>query len=256
MENSSKKSQKKSRNEFLIALALLLALIAAVIVIVFVLPKLNKTPAKDRQNAAAPEMPFEVPGFTMLDELDGIRFDNGLQVLCAGTYSGAYLEDGSDEQVKDVLTVVVKNTGSSLVEYGVIELPYGRKTAIFEFSGLPVGSAVLVQEKNRLTWSKGQKCKEFSCTECALPGSIVLDFGSDFELYPSDGVMNVKNISGADISGDVSVFYKNFEYGLFMGGITYRARISGGIAAGQIGQSMQKHYYDDTSAILYMAYEK
>lgn len=225
------------------------------------------------ENEAAPEMPYAVPGFVMNDDIYGITFANGLQVLCAGSFSGAYLEDGSDEQVTDVFAIVVKNNGGSLVEYGKIELPLSnKKTATFEFSGLPVGAAVLVQEKSRMRLVQGKDAftfvqsdsqkqlgnakdsAAFVLIECALPAAIVLDFGNDFEIYPDDGVLNIKNISGRDFTSDVSVFYKNFEYGLFMGGITYRARFTGGVKAGEIAQAMQNHYWVDTSAILYMAY--
>lgn len=257
MANTAQKKQKKNRRDFLIALVLLMALIAAVLVIVFVLPKLSSgDPTKNDPSRQAAEMPYEVPGFTLLEDVSGTTFDNGLSVLCCGTYSGFYLEDGSDEQVKDVLSVVIKNNGASLVEYGVIELPLGKQTATFEFSGLPVGAAVLVQEKNRMTDTNGIQKASFVCSQYALPGSIVLDFGNDFELYTDDGVINMKNISGADITTDVSVFYKNFEFGLFLGGITYRARVSGGIKDGEIGQALQNHFWADTSAVLYMSYGK
>lgn len=217
--------------------------------------KKNTKKQSSQGTAAAPEMPYSVPGFAMLNGIEGISFDNGLQVLCAGTYSGYYLEDGSDEQIENVLCIVVKNNGTSLVEYGQIELPLGKNTANFEFSGLPVGAAVLVQEKNRMTADADTKTdNSFVCKSAALPAALVFDFSNDFELYPDDGMLNIKNISDRDFTSDVSVFYKNFENGLFMGGITYRARFSGGIKAGEYAQSMQMHFWNDTSAILYMSY--
>lgn len=251
--NKTTQKKKNSRREFLIALLLLLVLLAAVATVVLLRQCEVSAPDDARQ---APELPYDVPGFTMLEDIDGARFDNGLSVLCAGKYSGMYYEDGTDEQVTDVLSVIIRNDGSSLVEYGVIELPVGKQTASFSFSGLPAGAAVLVQAQDRFVWSDGMKHKSFTCTDFALPTSVILDFGADFEIYPADGVLNVKNITNADISGDVSVFYKNFDNNLFMGGITYRARFTGGISAGQYAQSMQSHYYLDTSAILYMAYDK
>lgn len=245
------KKSKKNNREFIIALLLLVALLAAIAFFAFVFPKL--TTKQMPQNEAS--MPYDVPGFTMLDELPGTDLDNGLSVLCVGKYSGIYYEDGTDEQVKDVLSIVVCNNGDSLVEYANIDFEVGGKTASFTLSGLPVGSAVLVQEKNRMTW-ENQRCGSFTCTEFARPASVILDFGNDFELYLDDGVINAKNISGADITSDVKVFYKNFEYGLFMGGITYSAKISGGIKAEQIGQCLTNHYWQDTSAVLYMSYAK
>lgn len=255
MNDKARKNRKTSQRELLIAICLLLLLIAVVVVII-VASNQNHTATEPTAQANAPQMPYTVPGFSMLEEINGITFDNGLQVLCAGRYSGSYLEDGTDEQIRDVLSIVVSNNGTSLVEYGTISFSYGKQTAEFEFSGLPVGASVLVQEKNRITWNNGTKITDLSCSEVALPASIVLDFGDDFELYADEGVINVKNISETDFSEDVSVFYKNFDYGLFLGGITYRARITGGIKAGEIAQSLQKHYQNDTSAILYMAYGK
>lgn len=251
-----KKEQKKSvtNKELLIALGLLAVLLAAVLGIILLSVGKNKPATEPTGATQASQMPYNVPGFTVLEGISGTSFDNGLSVLCTGSYSGAYLEDGTDEQVQDVLCIVVKNNGQQMIEYGRITLSSEGQTAEFVFSGLPVGAAVLVQEKNRLTAFEQTDAFAFSLAECALPGSIVLAFGDDFELYPDDGVLNVKNISGRDFSGDVSVFYKNFAYGLFLGGITYRARISGGIPNGAIAQSMQKHYQLDTSAIVYMAY--
>lgn len=253
MTNRNEK-QKKTQKEFIIAAAMLAVLLAAVVAVVVIILKTDRNQIASDVQTAAPQMPYDVPGFTMLEDVNGITFDNGLQVLCAGSYSGFYLEDGSDETVQDVLAIVVRNNSASLVEYGEVVLPCGNKTATFDFSGLPVGAAVLVQEKEQLHSSDVTSYGTPSCTQCALPGAIVLDFGSDFELHADDGVVNVKNISDRDFTGDVSVFYKNYEYGLFIGGITYRARVSGGIKAGEIGQSLQKHYWKETSTILYMAY--
>ncbi len=250
MQKNTQKTKKKNR-EFLIALLLLVALFAAIAFFAFVLPAV--TSRQTPQNAAS--MPYNVPGFTMLEDVPGTEFDNGLSVLCTGKFSGVYYEDGSDEQIKDVLSIVVYNGSDTLVEYANIDLSVGGQTASFVFSGLPAGSAVLVQEKNRMTWD-GQKIGAFDCTELARPASLIFDFGNDFELNASDGVINAKNISDTDIMTDVHVFYKNFEYGLFMGGITYRATFAGGIKAGEIGQSLTSHYWFDTSAILYMTYGK
>ncbi len=251
MSKNVRKNDKKAKREFIIALILIVALLAAIAFFAFVLPALTarQTPQ------LAPSMPYNVPGFTMLEDVSGAEFDNGLSVLCTGRFSGVYYEDGSDEQVKDVLAIVVYNGGDSLVEYGNIDVSVGGKTASFTFSGLPAGSAVLVQEKNRTTYD-GQKFGSFDCTEYARPTSLILDFGNDFDLNATDGVINAENISGSDITTDVHVFYKNFEYGLFLGGITYRATFAGGIKAGQVGQSLTTHFWYDTSAILYMSYGK
>lgn len=256
MKNRKSGNAKRDTWIVIIFLIVVVAVIAALIWF-FASPKQEQS-VKTETTAAAEqdiaEMPFDVPGFTMLQDAPCGRLNDYFYVSCMGSYSGMFFEDGLDEPVENVLAIVVKNISSELVEYGVITADCGGETATFELSGLPVGSSVLVLEKNRMP--AGEECRTLSCMQYALPGNLVMDFGSDFTVYPSDGVINIENISGEDINGDVFLFYKNFEYGLFIGGITYRARFTGGIKAGDIAQCLQQHYYGDTSAILYMSYAK
>lgn len=254
MIKQSKNNKKSSKRLLPLWITLSALLLAAILFFTLALPAIRRSNA-ERAAFEAPQMPYEVPGFTMLENVSGSTFDNGLQVLCVGGYTGTYLEDGSDEQIEDVLCIVVYNNSDHLVEYGSIEIPCGKQSpAVFEFSGLPAKSSVLVQEKNRMLRSDKQKYSKPICKEIALPVDIVTDFGNDFRLFPNDGVINAENISDRDYTNDVSVFYKNFQFGLFMGGITYRARFSGGIRAGAMAQCLQKHYLLETSAILYMSY--
>lgn len=244
----------KSKRDTWIVIGFLLFVVAVIAAIVlFSVSSSDKTPETEEPVA---EMPFDVPGFTMLEDAPHGDLNDKLSVSCMGTYSGCFLEDGSDEQVTDVLAVVVKNISSNLIEYGLITLDCGGETASFELSGLPANSYVLVMEKDRRAYDASAELSNLTCVQYAEPNNLIMDFGNDFNVYPSDGVINIENISGRDIQNDVSVFYKNFEYGLFMGGITYRARFSGGIPAGEIAQAIQPHYFTDTSAILYMSYEQ
>lgn len=252
MSNTKKNRSGKAKRDTWIVLGFALLVVVAVLILYF-------TPSKDEQpeiEKAGAEMPFDVPGFSVLQDAPFGDLNDKFSVTCMGTYSGAYVEDGSDEQVTDVLTIVVKNISSELVEYGSITVDCGETTAAFEVTGLPAGSSALVMEKNRLTYHDTMTLSEPVCEQYAEPNNLVMDFGNDFSVYPSDGVINIENIGGTDIEGDVSVYYKHFEYGLFIGGITYRARFSGGVKAGEIAQCLQQHYTLEKSAILYMTYDK
>lgn len=72
------------------------------------------------------------------------------------------------------------------------------------------------------------------------------------ELQILDGGINVTNISGEDIAGEVSIYYKNAAADLYYGGITYRVRIEGGIRANEIKQIMASHFDDTGSKILFV----
>ena len=65
-----------------------------------------------------------------------------------------------------------------------------------------------------------------------------------------DGALNVQNVSDAAITGDIYICYKNAASDLYYGGITYRARIEGGLAPGEIRQVMTGHYSTVGSAIV------
>lgn len=251
MSYTKKNRSEKAKRDTWIVLGFMLLLVIAVLVLLFTASK-DELPEVEKAGA---EMPFDVPGFTVLKEAPFGDLNEKFSVACMGTYSGTYVEDGSNEQVTDVLTIVVKNISSDLVEYGLITVDCGGETATFELSALPAGSYALVMEKNRLTYDNTMVLSKPICEQYAEPNNLITDFGNDFNVYPSDGVINIENISGRDIESDVSLFYKNYEYGLFIGGITYRARFSGGIKAGEIAQCMQQHYSLEKSAIMYMSYE-
>lgn len=251
MSYTKKNRSEKAKRDTWIVLGFMLLVVIAVLVLLFGASK-DELPEVEKAGA---EMPFDVPGFTVLKEAPFSDLNEKFSVACMGTYSGTYVEDGSNEQVTDVLTIVVKNISSDLVEYGLITVDCGGETATFELSALPAGSYALVMEKNRLTYDNTMVLSKPICEQYAEPNNLITDFGNDFNVYPSDGVINIENISGRDIESDVSLFYKNYEYGLFIGGITYRARFSGGIKAGEIAQCMQQHYSLEKSAIMYMSYE-
>ena len=67
-----------------------------------------------------------------------------------------------------------------------------------------------------------------------------------------DGVLNVSNISGKDIDGDITVYYKNSAADVFYGGITYRIRIEGGLKKDEIRQVVAGHVSDSGSALMFV----
>ena len=67
-----------------------------------------------------------------------------------------------------------------------------------------------------------------------------------------DGAINVTNISGEDIGGNIVVYYKNAAQNLYYGGITYRITIEGGLKADEIRQVMTNHASDTGSEIMFV----
>ena len=76
--------------------------------------------------------------------------DASLTIQRINGYSGMFIEDGSDKEVKNVAAIQVKNTSKQVVEYAQIELYNGDKKLVFEVSTLPANSSAVVMEKSKL----------------------------------------------------------------------------------------------------------
>ncbi len=64
-------------------------------------------------------------------ELEGLRFTS------FGRYSGAYVEDGSDDPEEDVAIVLVVNTSERFLEYAAISFEIDGEPATFTVTNLP-----------------------------------------------------------------------------------------------------------------------
>lgn len=210
-------------------------------------------PSPSRESAA---LRFSVPGLRAVQSIPPDQYDGTLLVETVCAYTGAYMEDGSDEAVSDVLALIVTNTGDDWLEYAELMMDTDGEHAFFKLSGLPAGSSVLVLEANRKTYDETVTYCAPVCVREARLTDAVLDFSAAFALYTEDGVINLENRSGHDFENEVAVYYKTFENGLYLGGITYCARLEHGLAAGEIAQSLQRHYEKARSVILYMTYDE
>ncbi len=218
------------------------------------------------QPTEAPEeeaFPYEIPGFTLLEDVPAEIVDEQLCVLGVGRYSGAYFEDGSDEAVTDVLAIVVENIREDWVENADLTLSCGEETAHFSVSALPGHRCAILLEQNRMIYTEGMTIGNPACTFCTndMSGKNV-DFSADFSLEPHEGdVLVFRNVSGRDFDGDAVLYYKSVApYGkngelLYIGGVAYACRFEGPIAAGEMRQATPAHYTIGGSAILFMTYE-
>lgn len=198
---------------------------------------------------------FDIPGFTPLQNAVRGAVSDDLRLAAIGRYTGAYMEDGSGDAVENVLALVLENTSDQLIEYAQISTKFDNSSAAFQFTALPAGGYVLVLESNRQTISAGAKVQLPEVEQIAFVKDLILDYSNDFELYNADGVINIKNVSGKDFEDDIFVYYKTFQYNVYLGGVTYRARFEGGVSNGGIAQNLQSYYSADNSVVVYMAYD-
>ncbi len=195
----------------------------------------------------APEsLPLETsPPFEPIDLGDGLR------IVGLAPYTGAFVEDGSDEVVGDVLMVILENTSAQALQYARITMTFGSETAAFSVTNLPAGERVVLLEENRMT------CPEGMPDSTEIGDVLFLDaftlYPELFEITGTKGNLTVKNISQETVSGDVYVYYKNSSQDLYYGGITYRSKADG-LAPGESKTIIAAHYNPDTSTIVMVTY--
>lgn len=267
MDNKTEKMKKDNRQMW-IALGIVLAIALGIVVLIFAAGRANRQTKPEVQigesnsdldlEKAAPQIPYEIEGYVTVAGAELGEINEQLSLTCVGRYTGAYVEDGTDEPVADVVAAIVENTGAERIEYSVIKIPSGEETLYFNISALPAGASVLVMEANRAAYVEGMEFYAAECLQLAMPSAgQTADFGENFRLDAKDGVINITNLTDQSFESPVKVFFKTeLEFNLFLGGIAYSVTAENGIPAGQTVQILSSHYKSGDSQILYMSYEE
>lgn len=173
--------------------------------------------------------------------------DASLTIQRINGYSGIFIEDGSDKEVKNVAAIQVKNTSKQVVEYAKIELYNGDKKLVFEVSTLPANSSAVVMEKNKTTFDSS---KNVTYGKSTVAYTDKLEKSSDikYKVLDNNGI-EVTNKSKKDI-GCVRVFYKyKSEEGYYVGGITYVAKVNN-LKAGTSETIYPSHFATDGGQVM------
>lgn len=252
---SENKNKKNHKREWLIVL-FAVAVIAVCIAVAFPsrggneeAPAATNGPEETTETAA--------PSNDVQEQLNAAEnttfwLGDGLEITKVGSYTGIYMEDGTDEIVSGVTMILVENTGEEYIQYAEITLTGDNGEANFVLTTLFPGDTVVVLETERKPYSAAESYTEAAANNVAVFSEVPSLCEDRLELQALDGVINVTNISDADITGDIVIYYKNTAGGLYYGGITYRVRITGGIAAGEIRQIVSEHFSDSDSEIVFV----
>lgn len=262
--NNQSSRKKRAYGIGILLLVLLLALVAAVVFLLRpdVAASLFGTEgiteqapdATPSQAVSAPADPSAAEGPVQLETVEEVRIDlgNGLVIADIGSYTGMYMEDGTDEIVSGVLMMVVTNNADAPLQYAEISLPVGGETASFALSTLPVGESVVVLEQKRMPYDKNMDYTNATAQNVVWFTEALSLCEDRIQIQSLDGALNITNISGADIDGEIIIYYKNSSADMLYGGITYRVRIAEGLAAGEIKQIISDHYSSGGSTIMFV----
>lgn len=241
----SKHEKKKSKQVSSFWVVLSAVAVLAVIALVIVLAVANTPPES--------AVPGQSSGPVTIETMENVNINLGcgLYIKNVAKYTGIYMEDGSDEPVSGVLMIVVENTGDTDVQFAEIEMPVGNKKAYFKLTTLLAGESVVLLEMNRMAYAN----VEFTT---AIAKNVAL-FNAPLSLCEDkikfqilDGAINITNVSGGAITGNLVIYYKNSSGDMLYGGITYRVTITGGMAAGEIKQITGSHFSASGSRIMFV----
>lgn len=177
---------------------------------------------------------------------------DGIYVTAIEKYSGEYIEDGSNDKLKNIISATVINTTEKSYQLFEFSLTFPQGTYHFSVKSLFAHSQVKVLESGRnFMPSKTDEVTGAVETQALFyeDPSVHLD---KFEITYADSVINVKNITDKPID-NVYVYYKSVEDDIFFGGITYRVKV-GTVPPDQIVQVMANNFKADTSKIVFVTF--
>ena len=181
---------------------------------------------------------------------------NGIYIVSSEPYTGPFWEDGSDTAVEDIWSLKIVNSSDEDIEYLKIHAATAEAEGNFEVTVLPAGGELIVLESSAAAYPQDAEDARYDAENLAFFQEERSILPEQLTLYGQDNWIKAENISGDDIAGDICVYYKNLEDGIFQGGITYRAVFPGGMAAGEAEEQEVLHYMKDTSQIMYVTYDQ
>ena len=174
--------------------------------------------------------------------------DTNLKIESVGSYSGIYIEDGSDEQVTNVAAMLITNNSDQMLQIAEITFQVNdTETASFKVTDLPAGTSTLVLEANKREYSEEDS---YTYGETATGYMEQPSLEEDkFDLVTEGGKITLKNKT--DQSYDkVYVYYKYVQLGgAYLGGITYRTPFENVPANGEV-ESIAAHFNPESSKIM------
>lgn len=178
----------------------------------------------------------------------------GYEVISVGTYSGEFVEDGSDRTVNNVCMITVKNNTSDNIKLLEIQA-VDTEGEVYDFviTTLLINSQVTVLEKNAKTADSNIVFEEFTVIRSVEFTENVSVHSEKFEITAMDSVFNIRNISAENYENPVYVYYKNKSEKGYFGGITYRAKVNS-LKSGELMQIPASHFDIDNSEVLFVSF--
>lgn len=191
---------------------------------------------EQQTSGSAVSLPYTIP-------------DSNLEIRNIASYDGIFIEDGSDEKVKGITMIVLKNTGDTDIEYAAISMKRDGSSLQFTVSDLPAGATVAVQEKNKTSYKKSGVYTDCQAQVAEIDGFDKAEKYVKVE-ETDDKSLKVTNLTNKDIPA-VRIFYKFYikDEKAYVGGITYTAKVED-LKAKESREIQPAHYVSGSSKVM------
>lgn len=197
--------------------------------------------SENQQNETTSAIPSEVD------------LGNGLRLVRLSSVAGVFPEDGKDEFLPEIFCATIQNTTDRTLSIGRVELTVNLESYIFEITSIPPGASVHAYEMRRKTPPATVVDLRGECLFAAYREEEP-DLDPDrLEIKMENSGIRVKNLTGEDIEGPVYIYYKSVQNEIYIGGITYRVKLTG-LKAGDEITLHAGHATAEHTEIMYVEY--
>ena len=155
---------------------------------------------------------------------------------------------------EDIAGIVVFNESSRTLQFAEIIASFQDGTQhIYKITTLPPGETCIVEEESNAPYRDiGTGFFGFDIKNVAYFTEEPSIHSDKFQLIGADRILNIKNISDSDITGDIVIYYKDYKNAQLSSGKTYRVTVEGGLEAGEIKQLIASGYKQNESIIMFV----
>ena len=176
-----------------------------------------------------------------------------IEVISMENITAAYVEDGSDEVLSDVMALTIRNTGDKMLQLAEITVHSDAADYTFKATTIPAGGEARLMELNRAVMPGNIGECSLSISQLAWDEQGLGMCEDSISIVPRSNGFVVKNLTGNTIeAGHINFYYKNVDGGVYIGGITYHAANNAAIAPGEELAVATAHFDAASSEIMFV----
>jgi hypothetical protein len=182
-----------------------------------------------------------------------VDLGHGLRLVRMSSVAGVFPEDGKDEFLPEIFCATIQNTTGQTLSIGRVELTINRESYIFEITSIPPGASVHAYEMRRKPAPTTVAEFHGECLFATYREEEPTRDPTRLEIKVEDSGIRVKNLTEENIEGPVYIYYKSVQNDIFVGGITYRVKLTG-LSAGDEVTLRAGHATAEYTRIMYVEY--